>query len=102
MQELFTRYLRNQCSLAEVRLLLREIAKEKNRDLFKRLADQQLNAELDLTTFNENKLQDFLANTYQNVKIRIVEKKIEKKVKPFKWLVWYFYSDVYFAFFLKK
>lgn len=74
MQELFTRYLRDQCSPDEVRLLLKEIAKEENRNLFKSLADHQLNAELSLSTFNENKIQNFLANTYQNIKTRIVKK----------------------------
>lgn len=71
MRELFAKYLKNQCSPDELKLLLREIDKEENRELFKSLVDQQFEAEQDLSAINENELQNILLNTYQDIRNRI-------------------------------
>lgn len=71
MRELFAKYLKNQCSSDELKLLLREIDKEENRELFKSLVDQQFEAEQDLSAINENELQNILLNTYQDIRNRI-------------------------------
>ena len=71
MQELFKKYLENRCSPDEVKLLLTEIDKEENRELFKNLVDQQFEAEPDLSAISEDELQNILTNTYQDILSRI-------------------------------
>ena len=53
MQELFKKYLRNQCSPEEVSFLLKQFENEENKELLSNLVIQQLDAEEDLIAINE-------------------------------------------------
>ena len=76
MQELFKKYLNNQCAPEEVKLLLKEFDLEENKELLKKLLIEQLDAEEGLTAINKKDLENILAETYQNIKARInTEKK---------------------------
>jgi len=71
MQELFKKYLNNQCSPEEVKSLLKEFDAGTNEDFLKSLIRQQLEAEQELNSINENELEHILEETYSDIKKEI-------------------------------
>ena len=71
MQELFKKYLRNQCSPEEVSFLLKQFENEENKELLSNLVIQQLEADEDLTAINEKEQENLLAQAYSNIKSQI-------------------------------
>ncbi|HEU5168379.1 MAG TPA: hypothetical protein VFU29_22695 [Chitinophagaceae bacterium] len=71
MQELFKKYLRNQCSPKEVTFLLKQFEIEGKKELLSNLVIQQLEAYEDLTDIKENELEKILAQAYSNIKSQI-------------------------------
>jgi hypothetical protein len=71
MQELFKKYLHNQCSPGEVKLLLKEFDLEEQKELLNKLIMEQLDAEEGLGASNEQHVENILAETYQNIKAMI-------------------------------
>lgn len=90
MQELFKKYLTNQCSPEEVKLLLKHFNLEENKELLSKLIIEQLDDEEGLTAVNENEQENILAETYQNIRARInTVKKIESPFVPLSRRVWF-------------
>lgn len=71
MQELFKKYLRNQCSPEEVNFLLKQFENEENKKFFSNLVIRQLEADEDLTAINEKEQESILAQAYSNIKSQI-------------------------------
>lgn len=71
MQELFKKYLKNQCSPEEVSFLLKQFENEKNKELLSNLVIQQLEAYEELTVINESEQESILAQAYSNIKSQI-------------------------------
>ena len=71
MQELFKKYLRNQCSPEEVSFFLEQFENEENKELLSNLVIQQLEADEDLTAINEKEQDSILVQAYSNIKSQI-------------------------------
>ena len=71
MQELFKKYLRNECSPEEVSFLLKQFENEESKVLLNNLVTQQFEAEEDLTAINEKEQESILAQAYSNIKSQI-------------------------------
>mgnify|MGYP003575893575 CR=1 FL=1 len=71
MQELFKKYLRNQCSPEEVSFLLKQFENEENKELLSNLVIQQLEVDEDLNAINEKEQESILAQAYSNIKFQI-------------------------------
>jgi ferric-dicitrate binding protein FerR (iron transport regulator) len=90
MQELFKKYLENKCSPDEVKLLLKEFDTEKNKELLKSLIIQQLETEQGVSPFNEQDLENIVADTLISIKAKInFEKKTETLVVPLAKRKWF-------------
>jgi len=75
MQELFKKYLDNQCSREEVRLLLKEFGAGQNEEFLRKLINEQLGSEQDAVLTGGSKLDNVLASVYSNIKNEIVSGK---------------------------
>lgn len=71
MQELFKKYLRNQCSPEEVIFFLKQFEIEENKEFLSNLVIQQLEAGEDLNAINEKELESILAQAYSSIKNQI-------------------------------
>ncbi len=90
MQELFRKYLRNQCAPEEVKLLLKQFDVGDNKDILRDLIVQQLEAEEEVTAIPERELKNVLAESYQHIRSQInFEKKTEAPVVPLVRRVWF-------------
>lgn len=90
MQELFKKYLNNQCSPEEVKLLLKEFDLEENKELLSKLINEQLEADDGLTVVNEKDHENILAEIYQDIRTRInTEKKIKSPVVRLRRRPWF-------------
>ena len=69
MQELFKKYIRNECSPEELNLLLKQFEFEENKEVLSNLITQQLEADEDLTT--EKEQEDMLVHACSNIKSQI-------------------------------
>ena len=75
MQELFKKYLSNQCSPEEVSFLLKQFEMEENKELLSKLITRHLYADQDLTAVNEKQQETILAETYSTIKSKIFFRK---------------------------
>ena len=71
MQELFKKYLNDQCSPEEVKLLLNEFDLEENKELLSKLISEQFDAKDGLTAIIEKERENILAEAYRDIRKRI-------------------------------
>jgi ferric-dicitrate binding protein FerR (iron transport regulator) len=91
MKELFKKYLDNQCSPDEVRLLLKEFEAGQNEDFLRSLISQQLEADQEINSVTEKVPEKVLAETYDNIKdeIRTGKKSVTASVIPIFRRTWF-------------
>jgi hypothetical protein len=71
MQELFRKYLKNQCSPEEVKQLLEVFGEDNNEDALRALITQRLETDEDAIEFDDGELRNSLAQSYSRIKSQI-------------------------------
>jgi transmembrane sensor len=79
MQELFKKYLRNQCSPEEVKALLEKFGVGEDEELLRTMIGWQLETDEDLNAGNEKEHKHIIDDAYQNISTAIW---LEKQTEP--------------------
>jgi len=76
MQKLFKKYLENECSPEELKLLLKEFDIEDNEELLRSLIIQELENEQEIRSFTAEELENSLTGTFNAIKTKLDSEKI--------------------------
>ncbi|HEY5772023.1 MAG TPA: FecR domain-containing protein, partial [Chitinophagaceae bacterium] len=76
MQKLFKKYLENECSPEELKLLLKEFDIEDNEELLRSLIIQELENEQEVRSFTAEELENSLTGTFNAIKTKLDSEKI--------------------------
>jgi len=77
MHELFKKYLENQCSPEELKLLLKEFDIEGNEESLRSLIIRELENEQEVRSFTAEELENYLTGSFNSIKTKLDSEKIK-------------------------